>query len=254
METKDLLELLDEYNNHIAREVSVRMTEQKPPDAYQSEDTNEIDGAFAAAQGEFPIIKPTRTNKWEQSEYAELHAILTAIRPALAKNGLGLSQFTRIDSSEGGRVLHTRLRHASGQWFETREKIIPEKNDDATYASTLMYKKRHQAMALLGITISNDSCDDDAQISTLESRKQFVAGTALNAKYDPREESAQTINDHEFEELKYELGQYPDIGEDLMKTLKIQSLHDIPRSKYRTAIEKFRNITLARNGLKKPTL
>ncbi len=220
-------------------------------DTYQSKETASIDEAFAKSQLEYPKITNNAKNKWDQNDYAEFDNIMSKIRPVLAKNGLGLSQFTVLDAKEGGRVLHTRLRHSSGQWFETREKIIPEKNDDQTYASCLMYKKRHQAIALLNITISDDPYDDDAQIATLESKKQFIKGTELNAKYDPRTESPLTINDHEYDELVYELQQYPDIGEDLLKTLRIQSLRDIPRSKYRMAVEKIRNITLARNGLKK---
>jgi hypothetical protein len=247
----ELFEMLRQFNAYITEQVDSRVSKLTSPDPYQSDITKDIDEAFAKAQLEYPKIVNNAKNKWDQNDYAEFDNIMFNIRPILSKNGLGLSQFTVIDSTGGGRVLHTRLRHSSGQWFETRERIIPEKNDDQTYASTLMYKKRHQAMALLNVTISDDPYDDDGQIATLESKKQFAKGTALNTKYDPREESSQTINEHEYEELNYELAQYPDIGEDLLKTLRIQSLRDMPKSKYRMAIEKVRNITLARNGLKK---
>lgn len=245
------LELIKQFSDYINKEVADRIAQWAPENPYQSKETKDIDEAFSKAQLEYPSIFPDKRNAWEQTDYAEFNTIMEKIRPVMAKNGLALSQFTVINGNEGGRVLHTRLRHASGQWFESREKIIPEKNDDATYASTLMYKKRHQAMALLGITVRDDKYDDDAAVATLESRKMFAKGTELNTKYDPRNESPETINAHELEELKYELGQYPEIGEDLMKTLRIQSLQDMPKSKYRAAVEKVRNITLARNGLKK---
>lgn len=219
--------------------------------AYQSNLTSEIDTAFAKAQMQYPDIKAASKNQWHQSDYAKFHVIMKVIRPILAQNGLALSQYTVIDSDEGGRVLHTVLRHSSGQWIESRERIIPDKNDDQTYASTLQYKKRIQAMALLGITIDDDIEDDDAEVSMVEARRAYIKGTALNAKYDPREESSTVISSKELEELDYELSEYPDIGEQICRSLRIHDLKDMPKSKFRTAVEQVRNITAARNGLKK---
>lgn len=218
---------------------------------YQSHPTMEVDSALAKAQCEYPEIKPESKNQWHQSDYAKFDTIMRVIRPILAKNGLALSQYTVIDSDEGGRVLHTVVRHSSGQWLESRERIIPDKNDDQTYASTLQYKKRIQAMALLGITINDDVEDDDAEIAMTEARRAYIKGTALNAKYDPREESSTVISQKELEELDYELAEYPDIGEQILRSLRIHDLKDMPKSKFRAAIEQIRNITNARNGLKK---
>lgn len=246
---KDQLEFLQELNKIIEQRTELAL-KNVPEDAYESAATNEVSTALAKAQGEFPRINVNQENPYFKSGFADLNNIVRAIRPALAKNGLCVTQQTKI-LADGATVLVTRLRHSSGQWIESRVRIIPPKNDMQSYASTLSYMKRHAVMALLNVTIDADFADDDAEVAMVSQRETFAKGTAVNRKYDPREQSAEVISKDQLDELEYELAQYPDIAEMVLDGLKIQTLADMPKSKYMVSIERVRSIKNARNGVGK---
>jgi hypothetical protein len=246
---KEQLEFLQELNKLIEQRSELAL-KNAPEDAYESESTNEIATALSKAQGEFPRINVNQENPYFKSGFADLNNVIRAIRPALAKNGLCVTQQTKI-LPDGATVLVTRARHSSGQWIESRVRIIPPKNDMQSYASTLSYMKRHAVMALLNVTIDADFADDDAEIAMVSQRETFAKGTAVNRKYDPREQSPDVITKEQLEELEYELAQYPDITEMVLDGLKIQALADMPKSKYMVSIERVRSIKNARNGIGK---
>lgn len=243
------LEFLQSLNKLIDERTELA-TQNAPQDPYESEAINEISAALSKAQGEFPRVNVNQENPYFKSGFADLNNIVRSIRPALAKNNLSLTQQTKI-LPDGATILVTRLRHSSGQWIESRVRIIPPKNDMQSYASTLSYMKRHSIMALLCITIDSDFADDDGEVAMVTQRDTFAKGTAVNRKYDPREQSADVITKEQLEELEYELSQYPDITEQVLDGLKIQSLADMPKSKFQVSIVRVREIKNARNGLNK---
>jgi len=243
------LEFLKQLNDLIDERSSVAI-KNAPSDPYESESTNEIAAALSKAQGEFPRISVNQENPFFKSSFADLNNIVRTIRPAMSKYGLSLTQQQKI-MPDGASLLVTRLRHSSGQWIEGRVRILPPKNDMQSYASTLSYMKRHSIMALLNLTIDSDYADDDAEVAMVTQRETFAKGTAINRKYDPREQSAEVITREQLDELEYELSQYPDITEMVLDGLKIQSLADMPKSKYMVSIERVRSIKNARNGLTK---
>lgn len=217
-------------------------------DPYQSECTNELDASLSKAQGEYKTIANNRMNPFFKSEYADFNAIMSTVLPILSKNGLCLRQFTKSDDS-GGTTLHTRLSHSSGQWCESRCRIVPAKNDDQAWASTITYKKRHQAMALLGITIDRDASDDDAEENMKPVRINDLRGTAVNHTYTPSDQTYETINAHERDQLASALAGWPDIAKSILSSYKIGSLADLPRAKYAHVIKQVRsNIDQRKSG------
>jgi hypothetical protein len=72
-------------------------------------------------------------------------------------------------------------------------------------------------------------------------------GVAINAKYDPRDVTKETITKEQLNELEYELAEYPDIAEMVLDGLKIQSLADIPKSKFQVSATRIREIKRIRN-------
>jgi hypothetical protein len=60
--------------------------------------------------------------------------------------------------------------------------------------------KRHAVMALLNVTIDADFADDDAEIAMVSQRETFAKGTAVNRKYDPREQSPDVITKEQFKD------------------------------------------------------
>lgn len=242
-ETKTLLQAIERLDAKVSSLVSRNLE-----DPYESKDTKDLNAAMAKAYLEYPVIGANRQNSYFKDDYADLNVIMTKIRPILAKHGLTLVQRTIINN-DGVTMLHSRIWHTSGQWIETRARVIPTKNDPRTYASLLSYMKRYQAMAILNITVVDDVNDDDAELEMAHTREVLAKGTSKNKNYKQKEESHQTISKEQLEELEYELAEYIDIAEMLMDAYRIQTLADLPKSKYRVAITKAREIVKARKGL-----
>ena len=216
-------------------------------DPYSSQEINELATALSKAQGDYQPIQCSRINKYFQEKYADHDDILKAILPVLSKNELSLIQQQR-SHNDGTLMLHTILIHSSGQWIESRNRIICAKNNPQVYSSTLAHLKRTSAMALLGLTIPSDIDDDDAEIAMTEHRNITAKGIALNTKYNPKENSNEVISKDQLDELEYELEEYPDIAEQVLDGLKLQTLADMPKQKYHASITKIRKIKKVRNG------
>jgi len=236
------LEALEEF-------ISKRVDEQKKVtalDPYESSSTGEICSALAKAQGSFPPINTNRANNFLFNQYSDLDVIMQSVRQALAENGLSITQQTKLDDDK--TVLVTRLRHESSQWIETRSRIIPSKNDIQTFASALKAMKRHSIMALLNITIVDDLDDDDGEHDMKEVRLERTKGTGINTRYSAKKESFHPVSQHESNELQYMLANYPDIAEQILETLKVQTIADIPKSKFGAVKEQAQKIINTREG------
>lgn len=237
---------LRELDNYINEKVAQKLKEL-PEDLYESVETKEINTALAVAQGMFPSIGLNKENPYFKNRYADMDSIIKAVRPALSKNGLSITQQTSL-TPEGSTILRTRLRHTSGQWIETRARVLPTKSDAQSYASALTYMKRYSFMSLLCITTSDDISDDDAETIMYDVRETKAKGVAINNKYNPREQSSEVITKEQLEELEYELATYDDIADMVLDGLKIQSLADMPKNKYQASITRIRSIKQAREG------
>lgn len=227
-------------------ETTKTVTVRAPEGGYCSTELDQLFSALSVAQGEYETIGCNRENPYFKVRFADLDSILSAVRPALKRNKLTFLQQVRINE-EGMTILHSILGHASGQWIESRNRIIPTKNDPQTFGSTLSYLKRYAAVSLLGVTISQDKDDDDAEKDMADARHIFVKG-GLNTKYNPKEETADTITKEQREELEYELAEYPDIATQILEGLRLQSLADLPKSKFLVSIKRIREIKQLRNG------
>lgn len=208
---------------------------------------NELATALAKAQGEMLVASLDSTNPYFKSKYADFATIVRASRPALTKHGLSVTQQIIVEK-DGQTMLHTILMHASGQFIESRMRITPSKNDLQTLGSCITYLKRYAYSALVGVTAADE--DDDGERAMAPARTASEKATALNTKYDPRVETAETISKDQLGELEYELAEYPDIAEQVLEGLKIMHLSDMPKSRYRAALDRIRSIKAARNGNK----
>jgi hypothetical protein len=220
------------------------LTEQKAP-VGRSPQINELASALAKAQAEMKVASLEAENPYFKNRYADLAAIIRASRPALTKHGLAVSQQILVHE-DGQSVMHSILMHSSGQWIETCMRIVPAKNDLQTLGSCLTYLRRYGYAALVGVTASDE--DDDGEVAMTPIRQKAEQGTALNLKYDPRNEPADLISKDQIAELEYELAAYPDIAEMVLEGLRLQSLADMPKSKYRASLERIRSIKNARDG------
>lgn len=214
---------------------------------YRSEEIHELAAALAKAQALFDVAGLNKSNPFFKSRYADLMSVVMASREALTKNGLSVSQ-NILSHANGESFLHTILIHASGQWLESRMRVIPPKNDIQSMSSYITYLKRVSYASLIGVVTGDE--DDDGEEAMVPVRKEFSRGTALNAKYDPREVSPETITSEQREEAEYELAEYPDIASMVLEALKIRSLADMPKAKFQVSMNRIREIKNARNGVK----
>jgi hypothetical protein len=124
---------------------------------------DEMYPAFAEAQGEFPSI--VKEKKGYGYKYAELSSVLNLVIPVLSKHGLNLTQYMTRDC-----ILHTRIGHASGQFFESQYKIpVPTEaefsssNKKTSYMQELgsrrTYVRRYEILAILGINPEGEDSD-----------------------------------------------------------------------------------------------
>ena len=219
----------------------------KPHDPYESEETKDLLAALSKAQGMYPRIGADRENPYFKSNYADLDMMWHAIRPALEQNGLSVTQEIRF-APDGSTILHTRLNHATGQWKESRARILPTKNTIQEYGSCLTYNQRYSFKALLGVTVSCDPSDDDAEVAMVHAREIIAKGPSN--KYSPKDQSHETVTKEQIEELEYELADAPDLAEMVMDKLQIQSLADMPKSTYMISLQRIREIKAQRNKAK----
>lgn len=123
----------------------------------QSETTADLSAALAKAQAAMKPAIFNRINPHFKNRYADLAAVLDAIRAPLADNGLSVTQTTEI--REGGFVLVTTMRHATGQWIAS-EYPLPMASKPQELGSALTYARRYCLSAIACIAADDD---DDAE-------------------------------------------------------------------------------------------
>ena len=126
--------------------------------------------ALAKAQGTFTFAaKTSEAPVFESKErggravgkrtYADLAAVIDAVRAGLAANGLAIVQ-APFPQAGGGVLLRTTLMHSSGEWMAS-EISLPADRMGAIqgWGSALTYARRYALAAMVGIAQD----DDDGQ-------------------------------------------------------------------------------------------
>lgn len=243
-EIKVILTELEKIQKQI-ESINKELWPHAPNNLTRSSSLKELFTALAKAQAEMKSAGLNSENPYFKSKYADLEEIVTASRPALAKNGLSVIQQI-LPNDDGQNILHTILAHNSGEWIESRMRILPSKPDVQSLASYITYIRRYSYAAIVGVVVGGE--DDDAEKDVATSRDTFAKGVALNTKYNPKEETYESISSDQLNELEYELAEYPDIAEQVLSGLKLQNLSDMPKSKFLIATKRIREIKNMRNG------
>lgn len=204
-------------------------------DPYRSESVVNLLDALSKAQGEYKHISFNRKDSYFEEEYADFDSIMMALRPTLSKYGLSIIQQQRI--TEGGAtMLHTIIGHESGEWTESRSRILPIKEGPLGYVSELNLHKRHALMCLLGVSVAHDNADDNAYVAMQPIRTKVEKGTSPALSYENT--SRDTITREQLEQIEYELAEYPDIAKMILDQWKLQALADMPKNKYDKAFRR----------------
>ena len=208
---------------------------------YRSEAINEIMGALSKAQGDY---KPLVANQSVSGrKFANLQAILDAVRDALSTNGLGFFQFIELlDEGSGAALLKTTIGHESGQYISSCARVVAGKTDRQTGNIYEVHKRLH-ALMLLGIAPSDNdpiAFDDNGEMMA---ENHLIA--SLRKPDSPQKEEIDhndVINAHQYSELLIELNGFEKIAKDIMETYDIHTLADLPSAEYHKARSKILKI------------
>lgn len=126
-----------------------------------SANTENLVKALLKAQMEFPVIPKDKQGQLGNRKYmyADLPAVLDAVRPILHKNGLILQHGMEAN---GHSALSCRLSHVSGEWQES-DLLLPTGIGSQDLGSAITYERRYTTCAMLGIATEDD--DDGAAAS-----------------------------------------------------------------------------------------
>lgn len=171
MESEQLIQAIQQLATQIN---SLKKAESKP---HRSEELKDLFAALSKAQAEMETAELSSENPFFKTRYADLAAIVKASRPALTKHGLAIIQQI-ITHEDAQTMLHTMLCHNSGQWVESRVRIVPPKNDVQSIGSYITYLRRYSIAAICGIVSSDD---DDGEAAVAQNREN-----SKNSVYTPR--------------------------------------------------------------------
>ena len=130
-----------------------------------SESIDKLATALSKAQASMGGAVKDAANPFFKSKYADLSAVVKAVKEAFAENGLSYVQFPCGEDNRIGVV--TRLMHTSGQWLE-EPFTIPYSNIDPQKAgSVITYFRRYALASVAGIP----QVDDDAEAAMFQARK-----------------------------------------------------------------------------------
>lgn len=150
----------------------------------KSESINELAAALVKAQAAMTFAKKDSANPFFKSKYADLSAVVEAIKKPLADNGLAYTQATDIDE-HGGVIIETTLMHTSGQWIESRLRMVPVKADPQGIGSCITYGRRYGLQALVGLPAD----DDDGNAASGNNPNGTKRGTGVHKPSDGAMES-----------------------------------------------------------------
>ncbi len=157
--------------------------------------------ALAAAQAEFPHVAYDATGKVRgetksgkqyeyEYEYATLANIVAAIRPALNKHGLFLTQDVWTADDGVAHCIRTRLLHKSGQTFESGVMFgRPLAGGMQAVGGVVSYLRRYQLTAFLGLSVGEKEDDDGAREEEVKTKSDDRRNGSSGGVEMPREKA-----------------------------------------------------------------
>ena len=117
---------------------------------------------MAAAFAEIEAATKEATNPHFKSKYADLGAIIGAIKPPLIKHGLFVTQ--RCQPAEDGVSVETVLQHSSGEKESLGVLYVPaNKRDPQGFGSALTYARRYALQTAFCVPVEDDDGNAAAQ-------------------------------------------------------------------------------------------
>jgi hypothetical protein len=166
-----------------------------------SDDLKILAGALGEFHKDVPQVLKDSEGQFKNS-YASLGAIVHAVGPKLAEQGLSVVQVPSGTSEDP--TLVTILLHVSGQFIESEAPLMLEKSNAQGQGSAITYMRRYAYCAALGVVADED--DDGAAAST-KSRKseQTPAEQKFRAMDPPEEPDPDAITSPQVNKIRIQL-------------------------------------------------
>ena len=122
----------------------------------------EISAAMALAFAKIESATKGKVNPAFRSKYADLAAVVDAIKPALAEHGLWFRQITH--PADAGVCVETIIHHSSGESMACGPLFVPASKQDAQgFGSAMTYARRYSLMTAFGVPAEDDDGNAAAQ-------------------------------------------------------------------------------------------
>jgi len=117
--------------------------------------TSPLHKSMAAAFSEIDAATKSAENPHFRSKYADISAVIAAIKPALIKHDLFFTQLP--EPSDRGVTITTMLHHAGGESMALGTLFVPaNKNDAQGFGSALTYARRYALVTAFGVPTEDD--------------------------------------------------------------------------------------------------
>lgn len=121
-----------------------------------------LNAALVKALAEIGGASKDKLNPHFKSKYADLQSVTEAIKPVLAKHGLGFTQ--HCQPAEDGVSVETVVRHEGGEQESLGTLYVPANKRDAQgFGSALTYCRRYALMTAFGVPAEDDDGNAAAQ-------------------------------------------------------------------------------------------
>lgn len=130
--------------------------------------------AMACAFAEIESATKSANNPHFKSKYADITAVIGAIKPALIAHGLFFTQ--HCQPCENGVQVETHLHHMNGESMSLGSLYVPaNKNDAQGFGSALTYARRYALITAFGVPTE----DDDGNAASKAGPRQEAAPQTL---------------------------------------------------------------------------
>ena len=136
----------------------------------KSESIKNLATAMSKAQSEMGGAVKDANNPFFKSKYADLSAVIRAVKEPFANNDLSYVQFP---IEESGRIgIETILMHSSGEWLSNSFTVQLSKQDAQGAGSAITYCRRYSLQAVAGIPSEDDDGNAASKYAQSKPTKQ----------------------------------------------------------------------------------
>jgi hypothetical protein len=157
----------------------------------KSNSIKELAGALCKAQEQMCGAVKDSKNPFFKSSYADLGAVVKAIKEPFADNGLSYSQFPLFVDGKVG--VETILMHTSGEWLSGEIVLPMTKQDPQAAGSAITYARRYALQSIAGIPAE----DDDGNHASKPAAKQAAKPAAKQAAKPAAKQKISSLTDND---------------------------------------------------------